>query len=167
MARGSVVVRTPHITNDGCYWAIGAHGIAVQSSKYPLRVVNAPVPTSTVVPLGRTDTEGASPHRHNTESADQISSGCQKMGERTPRMRWGIRPPQALVSDASSVVVTTGQCRLRRGIDHGNRGRRTIGHLERHIAPVAHQLGADLDQLSPQAGQRPRFRRLGASPTSA
>jgi hypothetical protein len=32
--------------------------------------------------------------------------------------------------------------------------------MERHIAAVADDLGADLDQLLAQAGQRPRFRRL-------
>ena len=37
---------------------------------------------------------------------------------------------------------------------------RDLGHLERDVAPVADDLGADLDQLLSQAGQRPRLRRL-------
>src|SRR6266851_1794004 len=37
---------------------------------------------------------------------------------------------------------------------------RDLGHLEDGIAPVADDLGADLDQLLAQAGQRPRLRRL-------
>ena len=36
-----------------------------------------------------------------------------------------------------------------------------FGHLERDVAPVAHNLGADLDQVLPQTGQRPGLRRLG------
>jgi hypothetical protein len=38
---------------------------------------------------------------------------------------------------------------------------RDLGHLERDIPPVADNLRTDLDQLFPQAGQRPRFRRFG------
>ena len=34
------------------------------------------------------------------------------------------------------------------------------GQPERDVAAMAHHLGADLDQLLPQAGQRPRLRRL-------
>ena len=34
--------------------------------------------------------------------------------------------------------------------------RRDLGHLEREIAAVADDLGADLDELLAQAGQRPR-----------
>ena len=37
---------------------------------------------------------------------------------------------------------------------------RDLGHLERDVATVADDLGADLDQLLAQAGQRPRLRRL-------
>ena len=37
---------------------------------------------------------------------------------------------------------------------------RDLGHLEGHVAAVADDLGADLDQLLPQAGQRPRLRGL-------
>jgi hypothetical protein len=37
---------------------------------------------------------------------------------------------------------------------------RDLGHLKRNVAAVADDLGADLDQLLPQAGQRPRLRRL-------
>jgi hypothetical protein len=33
---------------------------------------------------------------------------------------------------------------------------RDLGHLEGDVAPVADDLGADLDQLLAQAGQRPR-----------
>ena len=33
--------------------------------------------------------------------------------------------------------------------------------MERDVAAMADNLGADLDQLLAQAGQRPRFRRLG------
>ena len=36
-----------------------------------------------------------------------------------------------------------------------------LGHLERHVAAMADHLGADLDQLLAQAGQRPRLRRFG------
>jgi len=35
-----------------------------------------------------------------------------------------------------------------------------LGHLEGHVAAVTDDLGADLDQLLPQAGQRPRLRGL-------
>jgi hypothetical protein len=37
---------------------------------------------------------------------------------------------------------------------------RDLGHLKGRVAAVAHDLGADLDQLVAQAGQRPRLRRL-------
>src|SRR5437870_12206949 len=37
---------------------------------------------------------------------------------------------------------------------------RDLGHLERDVATVADNLGADLDQLLAQAGQRPRLRGL-------
>ena len=37
---------------------------------------------------------------------------------------------------------------------------RDLGHLECDVAAVAHDLGADLNQLLAQAGQRPRLRRL-------
>src|SRR6516162_6734307 len=37
---------------------------------------------------------------------------------------------------------------------------RDFGHLEDHVASVAHYPRADLDQLLAQAGQRPRLRRL-------
>src|SRR6516162_3668227 len=37
---------------------------------------------------------------------------------------------------------------------------RDLGHLEGDVAAVADHLGADLDQLLAQAGQRPRLRRL-------
>ena len=33
--------------------------------------------------------------------------------------------------------------------------------MEGNVTPVAHHLGADLDQLLPQAGQRPWLRGLG------
>jgi hypothetical protein len=36
-----------------------------------------------------------------------------------------------------------------------------LSHLKRNVAATAHDLGADLDQLLAQAGQRPRLRRLG------
>jgi hypothetical protein len=36
-----------------------------------------------------------------------------------------------------------------------------LGYLEQDLATVADDLGVDLDQLLAQAGQRPRFRRLG------
>jgi hypothetical protein len=35
-----------------------------------------------------------------------------------------------------------------------------LGQLECHVAAMADDLGADLDQLLPQPGQRPRLRRL-------
>jgi len=35
---------------------------------------------------------------------------------------------------------------------------RYLGHLEGYVAAVADDLGADLDQLLSQAGQRPRYR---------
>jgi hypothetical protein len=38
---------------------------------------------------------------------------------------------------------------------------RDLGHLEGHVPTVADGLGADLDQLLAQAGQRPRLRGLG------
>ena len=38
---------------------------------------------------------------------------------------------------------------------------RDLGHLEDDVAAVADHLGADIDQLLAQAGQRPRLRRLG------
>jgi len=38
---------------------------------------------------------------------------------------------------------------------------RDLGHLERDVPPMADNLGADFDQLFPQAGQRPRIRRFG------
>ncbi len=38
---------------------------------------------------------------------------------------------------------------------------RDLGHLEGNIAAVAYELGADLDQLLLQAGQRPVLDRLG------
>jgi hypothetical protein len=38
---------------------------------------------------------------------------------------------------------------------------RDFGHLEREIAAVAGDLGADLDELLAQAGQRPRLSRRG------
>ena len=38
---------------------------------------------------------------------------------------------------------------------------RDLGHLKGHVAAVAHDLGADLDQFLAQAGQRPRLCRLG------
>ena len=37
---------------------------------------------------------------------------------------------------------------------------RDLGHLKGRVAAVAHDLGADLDQLLAQAGQRPRLRHL-------
>src|ERR1700752_4950817 len=37
---------------------------------------------------------------------------------------------------------------------------RGLGHLDRDVATVADDLGADLDQLLAQAGQRPRLRGL-------
>jgi hypothetical protein len=37
---------------------------------------------------------------------------------------------------------------------------RDLGHLERDVATVADDLGADLDQLLAQAGKRPRLRGL-------
>src|SRR3954452_17977429 len=40
------------------------------------------------------------------------------------------------------------------------RGTTTSAILERDVATVADDLGADLDQLLAQAGQRPRLRRL-------
>jgi hypothetical protein len=36
-----------------------------------------------------------------------------------------------------------------------------LGYLEQDLATVADDRGVDLDQLLAQAGQRPRFRRLG------
>jgi hypothetical protein len=39
--------------------------------------------------------------------------------------------------------------------------RRDLGHLERELAAVADDLGADLDELLAQAGQRPRLCRRG------
>ena len=44
----------------------------------------------------------------------------------------------------------------------GNSGRVVpdLGQPERDVAAMAHHLGADLDQLLVQAGQRPRLRRL-------
>jgi hypothetical protein len=41
------------------------------------------------------------------------------------------------------------------------RGTATSAHLERDVATVADDLGADLDQLLAQAGQRPRLAALG------
>jgi hypothetical protein len=35
-----------------------------------------------------------------------------------------------------------------------------LGHLKGGVAPIAHDLGADLDQFLPRAGQRPRLRGL-------
>ena len=42
---------------------------------------------------------------------------------------------------------------------HGEQGSRDrdLGKLEGDIAPMAHDLGADLDELLPQRRQRPRL----------
>src|SRR5271165_2029387 len=45
-------------------------------------------------------------------------------------------------------------------VEHLSR-HRNLGHLKRDVAAVADHLGGDLDQLFPQAGQRPWLRRLG------
>ena len=44
------------------------------------------------------------------------------------------------------------------GEQHSRNG--DLGHLEGNVAAVADELGADLDQLLPQAGQRPVLDRL-------
>ncbi len=38
-----------------------------------------------------------------------------------------------------------------------------LGHLEDDVAPVAHDLRADLDELFPEAGQRPLLHGIGQS----
>jgi hypothetical protein len=39
----------------------------------------------------------------------------------------------------------------------------SLGHLKRYVPAVADHIGADLDQLSAQAGQRSLFRRFAAA----
>jgi hypothetical protein len=126
-----------------------------------LKTLRTVTPASVIVGFFRHRWQRAPPAMG---AAGSRSDACELRGTRTRRFAFvkahlshcclshSIPAPLTLVRAAPAAGRRTS------GYHNIPRGAADLGQPERHVAALAHDFGADLDQLLPPAGQRPRFR---------
>src|SRR5216683_6074352 len=124
--------------------------------------------------IGRDLPSLGGPRQRNSIAADPLTAKTARCSAPLGRnsllcVHQGVPLPSSAV--ASDLISRSRWCGRRPQLDdqhqdfleHLSRPR-DLGHLKGRVAAVAHDLGADLDQLLAQAGQRPRLRRLRHRP---